>query len=56
MRDTKFGKSRDLAVSDSTIDALAVYRHARDKRRPATTRLFVSLADTPVNYSHIGLA
>lgn len=53
---TKFGKSRDVAVSDSTIEALGVYRHARDKARPATTRLFVSLAGTPVRYSGFGLA
>lgn len=56
VRNTKFGKSRDVAVSDSTIDALAVYRRARDTTRPATSRLFVSLAGTPVIYSSFGLA
>jgi integrase/recombinase XerD len=56
VRNTKFGKSRDVAVSDSTIDALAAYERARDTRRSATSRLFVSLAGTPVNYSHFGLS
>lgn len=56
VRDTKFGKGRDVAVSDSTLDALAAYRRSRDRTRPATTRLFVSLAGTPVLYSNFGLA
>lgn len=51
VRDTKFGKGRDLVVSASTIDALAAYRRRRDSRQPATARLFVSLAGTPVIYS-----
>lgn len=56
VRDTKFGKGRDVPVSNSTIDALTVYRRSRDGTRPATTRLFVSLAGTPVIYSNFGLA
>lgn len=56
VRDTKFGKHRDVAVSDSTRDALAGYRRARDGTRPATTRLFVSLAGTPVIYSGFSLS
>jgi integrase len=52
VRNTKFGKGRDVVVSASTIDALAAYRSRRDSRQPATTRLFVSLAGTPVNYSN----
>lgn len=52
VRDTKFGKGRDVVVSASTIDALAAYRSRRDSRRPATARLFVSLAGTPVIYSN----
>jgi integrase/recombinase XerD len=52
VRDTKFGKGRDLPVSDSTHDALAAYKRHRDRRQPATTRLFVSLAGTPVAYSN----
>ena len=51
VRDTKFGKGRDVAVAASTIEALAAYRHLRDRRRPTTPRLFVSLAGTPVIYS-----
>lgn len=52
VRDTKFGKGRDVVVSPSTIDALAAYRSRRDSRRSATARLFVSLAGTPVIYSN----
>ncbi len=51
VRDTKFGKGRDVVVSASTIGALAAYRSHRDSRQPATARLFVSLAGTPVIYS-----
>lgn len=51
VRDTKFGKGRDVAVSASTAEALAAYRRRRDSRQSATTRLFVSLAGTPVIYS-----
>lgn len=52
VRNTKFGKGRDVVVSASTIDALGAYRARRDSRRPDTARLFVSLAGTPVIYSH----
>src|SRR5680860_622298 len=52
VRDTKFGKGRDVVVSASTVDALATYRSRRDSTRPATARLFVSLAGTPVIYSN----
>jgi integrase/recombinase XerD len=52
VRDTKFGKGRDVVVSACTIEALAAYRCRRDRRRPATPRLFVSLAGTPVIYSN----
>lgn len=51
VRNTKFNKGRDVAVSVSTIDALAAYKTRRDRRRPETARLFVSLAGTPVLYS-----
>jgi integrase len=54
IRGTKFGKGRDVPVSESTISALVAYARHRDQRRPATTRLFVSLAGTPVAYSHFG--
>jgi integrase/recombinase XerD len=52
IRGTKFCKGRDVPVSESTISALAEYARQRDQRRPATTRLFVSLAGTPVAYNH----
>ena len=56
VRDTKFGKGRDVAVSASTAEALAAYRCRRDSRKPPTTRLFVSLAGTPVIYSNFACA
>jgi integrase len=52
VRATKFGKGRDLPVSGSTLDALVAYKRDRDRQRPTTTRLFVSLAGTPVAYSN----
>lgn len=52
VRDTKFGKGRDVVVSASTMDALATYRSHRDSNQPATTRLFVSLAGTPIIYTN----
>jgi integrase len=52
IRGTKFGKGRDVPVSESAISALADYARQRGQRRPATTRLFVSLAGTPVAYNH----
>lgn len=55
VRDTKFGKGRDVVVSASTFDALTAYRCRRDSRRPATARLFVSLSGTPVIYSNFSL-
>lgn len=56
VRDTKFGKGRDVVVSSSTIDALATYKSLRDRTTPATPRLFVSLAGTPIIYSGFSLA
>lgn len=55
IRDTKFGKGRDLVISASTRDALADYRSRRDSRQPTTARLFASLAGTPVDYSNFSL-
>lgn len=54
VRDTKFHKGRNVAVSDSTIDALRAYARQRDRLRPSTTRFFTSLCGTPVAYSHFG--
>lgn len=55
VRNTKFGKGRDVVVSLSTLDALAAYRSHRDTRHPATPRLFVSLTGTPVDYANFAL-
>jgi integrase len=52
VRDTKFRKGRDVPVSPSTIEALAAYVRRRDRTRPVTTRLFVSLAGTEVAYNY----
>lgn len=56
VRDTKFHKGRDVPVSSSTITALAAYARRRDQQQRArhTTRLFMSLAGTPIAYSHFG--
>jgi integrase len=55
VRATKFGKSRQVPVASSTIDALAAYRDIRDRDQRATSALFVSGAGTPVAYTHFGL-
>jgi integrase len=36
IRDTKFGKSRQLPVHPSTVEALAAYARRRDQHRPRT--------------------
>ena len=56
VRATKFGKSRQVPVTVSTIDALAAYRNIRDDRdKRAASAFFVSGAGTPVAYTHFGL-
>lgn len=54
VRNSKFNKGRDVPVSISSIEALRGYATARDQRVGAagTTRFFVSLAGTPVDYNH----
>jgi integrase len=52
VRDSKFHKGRNVPVSASTIEALAAYNRRRDRPKPSATRLFVSLAGTPVIYSN----
>jgi len=52
IRDTKFGKGRNVPVSASTIEALANYAHRRDRPRTVTGCLFVSLAGTAVIYAN----
>ena len=55
IRESKFGKTRELPPHPSTIDALAVYGRFRDKQqpRPQTPRFFVSIAGTPLLYSGV---
>lgn len=53
IRDSKFNKGRDLPVSASTIQALRGYVYARGRRAGVrSTRVFVSLRGTPVDYNH----
>ncbi|MCA1655593.1 MAG: tyrosine-type recombinase/integrase [Pseudonocardiaceae bacterium] len=55
VRATKFGKSRQVPVSTTTIGALAVYAEIRDRRPPSTPMFFVSQSGTPVAYTHFGV-
>lgn len=56
IRASKFGKSRELPVSSSTVEALAAYAEQRDRSqpRPRVRTLFVSTAGTAVIYSDFG--
>lgn len=56
VRDSKFRKGRDVPVATSTIDALAGYRAARDRRPAMTDRLFISLRGTPIIYANFQVA
>lgn len=56
VRATKFGKSRQVPVTASTIDALGCYARLRERQRSvSTSRFFVSNAGTPVDYTTFGL-
>lgn len=57
IRETKFGKSRQVPVTTSTIDALTSWMAIRDRTTPtlACSRVFVSGSGTPVAYTHFGL-
>src|SRR5665647_1705400 len=52
VRDTKFGKSRELALHPSTLDALTTYTHLRQRLypHPTTASLFVSTVGTRLLY------
>lgn len=55
VRATKFNKSRNVPVAPDTIEALAAYAKLRVLARSGaadTTRFFVSLAGTPLAYTH----
>ena len=51
----KFGKTRELALHPSTIEALRVYRQLRDKSAPltGTSAFFVSTAGTRLIYCNV---
>jgi integrase len=55
---SKFGKSRELPVTASTLHALARYADHRDdaQPRPSASTFFVSTAGTAVRYPHFGEA
>jgi integrase len=58
VRASKFGKSREVPLTPSTVQALAAYARVRDEwlPRPGTPAFFVSTAGTPVAYPHFGAA
>jgi integrase/recombinase XerD len=55
IRDTKFGKSRELPVHASTVTALCRYLQRTDRPRAAanTPAVFVSLAGTRLRYCNV---
>jgi integrase len=58
IRLSKFGKSREIPLHPSTVDALAAYTRERDRlcRRPADRAFFVSTAGTRLLYCNAHLA
>jgi len=55
VRDSKFGKSREIPLHPSTVEALESYVRLRDKRwpRPVAPSFFVSMAGTRLLHSSI---
>jgi integrase len=55
VRDTKFGKSREIPLHPSTAEALAAYSRLRDRLcpRPTTPSLFISTAGTRLIYKNV---
>jgi integrase len=55
VRDTKFGKSRELPVHASTVDVLRAYLRRGDRPRTArhTAAVFVSIAGTRLRYCNV---
>jgi integrase/recombinase XerD len=55
VRDSKFGKSREVPIHPSTMDALGDYLDRRDRLRPtpATPALFISTAGTRLLYCNV---
>jgi len=58
IRDSKFGKSRELPLHPSTVLALAAYARFRDSQlpRPPAANFFVSTAGTQLIYASVWLA
>jgi integrase/recombinase XerD len=56
VRNSKFGKSREVPLHPTTVQALASYASFRDGRtsRPASPAFFVSAKGTPVIYADFG--
>ncbi len=56
VRNTKFGKSRELPLHPTTVDALATYQEIRDRHVPTPGRstFFVSAKRTPIIYRDFG--
>ncbi len=55
---SKFGKSREVPLAPSAVQALAAYAQTRDRSlpRPKSSAFFLSTAGTPVAYPHFGAA
>ena len=58
IRDSKFGKSRELPLHATTVKALADYAQLRDRHlpRPSAANFFVSTAGTQLIYAGVWLA
>jgi integrase/recombinase XerD len=55
IRDSKWGKSRQIPVHYSTLTALGHYAEVRDRlcARPATSRFFLSVRGAPMSYGSV---
>ncbi len=55
VRGTKFGKSREIPLHPSTVEALARYARSRDRLLPIqhSSRLFLSRKGTPLIYNNV---
>ena len=56
IRESKFGKTRELPLHPSTIDALAAYARFRDQQQsqPQNASFFVSTVGTQLIYANVG--
>ena len=56
VRNSKFGKSREVPLHPTTVQALACYARFRDRHvpRPASPAFFISAKGTPVIYADFG--